>query len=276
MTEQKLIKLGKISHFISEIFRYTLILIIFTLVGIGTAGLGFLLGFIFFKFIQKKIPFRTSVYKDYLELTQQKIDVSNLQNRIKRKLGYNVLILAIIASLLFVILWNIQNAEDKIFFLVLFGFMIALVFFQFYYFKSIKDFIAKNTEFYTKEIIIENENIFEKKILNTSSNSFENNVKDSTIKLLHFLKRKNNLSLSHNEVIITSIIIGTITFLILGYSFGEKQYLDDLGERIAKDRYLRYYKNADFSQSISINYILGFTGFIISTGITYLVLNKKR
>ena len=58
-------------------------------------------------------------------------------------------------------------------------------------------------------------------------NNFENNVREKTIKLLHFINDKRKLkyfsSFNHNEIIIISVIIGVVIFLLLGYSFGEEQ-----------------------------------------------------
>lgn len=119
-------------------------------------------------------------------------------------------------------------------------------------------------------------------------NNFENNVREKTIKLLHFINDKRKLkyfsSFNHNEIIIISVIIGVVIFLLLGYSFGEEQsyeysyvngYESERGRLTRGER-----RNLHFSTNtvnhFYFNYILAISGFILSSGISYLFLNSKR
>lgn len=72
-----------------------------------------------------------------------------------------------------------------------------------------------------------------------------------------------------SEVIIVSIIVGTLAFIIIGYLFGETHYFSVEGNRVSSNYGSAKYQDFDF------NYKLGIAGFIITSGLTYLRLNKN-
>lgn len=76
-----------------------------------------------------------------------------------------------------------------------------------------------------------------------------------------------------SEIIIVSIISGTIAFLLLGYIFGDTQnmkYSYQTGHLNSSKFIERTLKEFHF------NYILAISGFIIMSSITYLFLNKRK
>ena len=76
------------------------------------------------------------------------------------------------------------------------------------------------------------------------------------------------INLSSDEIIIVSVIFGIITALIFGSIFGETIYYHNNGNRGNSD-------NFDFSE-FHLSYIALTVSFIISTGITYILLNRKN
>jgi hypothetical protein len=74
--------------------------------------------------------------------------------------------------------------------------------------------------------------------------------------------------LNSDEIIITSIIIGTVLALIFGYTFGETYYFLPNGNRGDESR--------NIYEEFHFNYLLGITSFIIIGGITYIYLNRKN
>lgn len=277
MTENKIINLGKISHFISQFFRYTVILILLTAVGVGTVGVGALLGLIFFKFIQKFIPFKISINSDFLQLTQQKIDLKKFKNRFIQKLIYNIIIFVFILSLAGGIPY-LDNSEDKILFSVLSGIFICPLLFQFYYFKIVNDYVKLFKDRFSQNSTSIKGDMIEGKE-EESSNSFENRVKDSTTKTLQVISSKNKSnwlkSLSHNEIIIISLIIGAAIFLLLGYNLGETEKIY-YNTQSSTGSALRIKYSSHKEEIFRFNYATAFAGFIISSGISYLLLNKVR
>ncbi len=75
--------------------------------------------------------------------------------------------------------------------------------------------------------------------------------------------------LNNNETIIFSIVLGVIIALALGYITGETQYITAKGYRLkeATEHTFEVYK---------INYLIFFCGFIISSGVSYLYLKKRK
>lgn len=75
-------------------------------------------------------------------------------------------------------------------------------------------------------------------------------------------------NLTNKEITIISIVLGTIVALILGYTFGEVQYITSKGYRLKEPN--------DYTNEVfKINYLLFFCGFIISAGLSYLFLTRK-
>jgi hypothetical protein len=73
--------------------------------------------------------------------------------------------------------------------------------------------------------------------------------------------------LTSDEVIIISIIVGSIFCLVFGNLFGETQYFLENGERTTS-------QYSDYSK-IDFNYIIAVISFIVTAGISYIFLNRK-
>lgn len=86
----------------------------------------------------------------------------------------------------------------------------------------------------------------------------------------NFSKLKYLENLNDKEIIILSVIIGTIIGLILSIVFGETQYYSPKGHKVSKK----------YSDSIvevfKFNYFLFLCGFIICSGASYLSLSKVK
>ena len=118
--------------------------------------------------------------------------------------------------------------------------------------------------------------------------NFENKVKNITVKALRFINDKRKLNLvkhfNHSEIIIISVIIGVVIFLLLGYTFGEEQLYeysyvngyDSERGRLPKGERLHLHFSTNTVNHFYFNYVLAISGFILSTGISYLFLNYKR
>lgn len=112
-------------------------------------------------------------------------------------------------------------------------------------------------------------------IENKNSTDFTNNLSVSIDKvkkiynnqLIAKVKKIDIKNLSLDEIIISSVILGTLITLILGYIFGETYYFYYDGTRASKRRYT--YKEFHF------NYLIGIASFIIFGGISYIYLNSK-
>jgi hypothetical protein len=87
------------------------------------------------------------------------------------------------------------------------------------------------------------------------------------LKTINFSKIKTLKKLTSDEVIIISIIIGSVFCLFTGNLFGETQYYLESGER-TKSKYSNYTK-------IDFNYIIAIISFIVTAGISYIFLNRK-
>ncbi|SFN41693.1 hypothetical protein SAMN05421738_1125 [Algoriella xinjiangensis] len=68
------------------------------------------------------------------------------------------------------------------------------------------------------------------------------------------------------EVLLFSIIVGTISFIMLGYLFGDIEYYNNLGQRVKEG-----YGNV---KKIKTNYTIGIIGFILSTCISFYYLKS--
>jgi len=84
------------------------------------------------------------------------------------------------------------------------------------------------------------------------------------------IKSKSMIKLPQNlnpkEVYVISLIVGAIFCITLGYLFGQTQYFTGSGKRVFVETEHTIRK---------FNYITGIISFIISSGISYLVLKKK-
>ncbi|MCW0486809.1 DUF805 domain-containing protein [Riemerella anatipestifer] len=87
------------------------------------------------------------------------------------------------------------------------------------------------------------------------------------IKQLKFINKINSLDLSLDEIIILSVVIGVFVATLLGCIFGETIYYYNDGNRTDDSGY-------DYSE-FHINYILLVASFIISTGLSYILLNRR-
>ena len=96
--------------------------------------------------------------------------------------------------------------------------------------------------------------------------------------LKNALKKVKNIDLNKDEIIVTSIVIGTLLAILLGYVFGETQYLDIDGTRIYADitRIKKLYPYTPFYSSYAFNYFIGTASLIIGSGISFLYLSKNK
>lgn len=146
MTENKIIRVGKVSQLIIQFFRYAVIVVLLIIVGMGTTGMGAVIGIIFFKSIQRMIPFKISIYSDFLELIQHKIGIEMFKNQFRKKLVYNLTPLFIALFIMYVI--SVRWLEYKILYLIILSIVICILLFQIYYFKIVGDFVNLHKENY--------------------------------------------------------------------------------------------------------------------------------
>ncbi|PST44622.1 hypothetical protein CYV15_02645 [Riemerella anatipestifer] len=150
MSSTFILNLGKLSVFISQIFRWLLIIIAMTAIGVGTAGIATFWGLLIVKFLQKTITFNTSVYKEYISFkinNDERADsiiekYKDFLKASKRKFLYN-LILFIIFFIGFLNSFTIADKDDKLLFKIIFGVFSLLVLYQFFYLKLAKKEIDK-------------------------------------------------------------------------------------------------------------------------------------
>lgn len=125
----------------------------------------------------------------------------------------------------------------------------------------------QSTDYFRKKEELENN---KSKHLNSSK---EKSAIEST--LFDFYKEQikpkiNNLGinkLNSDEIIILSIIIGTLLGLLLGYYFGNTSYYDRNGNRT---HFSEHYSEFHF------NYVIAISSFIVFGGTTYIFLNRKN
>lgn len=103
----------------------------------------------------------------------------------------------------------------------------------------------------------------------------KNKVKDTLKTAIQIHK---NQDLSKEEIIVVSIIIGTLVALIMGYVFGETQYLDTNGERFYAELNVikKRFSDNTFYTSYAFNYFIGIASFIIISGTSFLFLNRSK
>lgn len=144
MTESKLHTLGRIAYFFSQFFRWITIVLVLTLIGVGSAGIGALWAGLIFVAVKSAIPFNTSCYKELKLFLNHEIDNSTLRAKIKRKIQFNQMFLAgLILLMIF-----LQSADDLRFahlYLFLFAPLFALVIFQIWHCKATARFVESNS-----------------------------------------------------------------------------------------------------------------------------------
>ena len=142
-----------------------------------------------------------------------------------------------------------------------------LVFLIWFIYLSVSDRVK---ETYSNLTLIANSNVDTQNRVDFSSrlNLLPNKIKDFSKK--HIIERINKVdieNLSSDEIIISSIILGTLVALILGYYFGETYYFHNNGNRTDE---------GDYSyEEFHFNYLLGMASLLICGGITYIYLNRK-
>lgn len=77
-----------------------------------------------------------------------------------------------------------------------------------------------------------------------------------------------SLKFSTDEIIIVSVILGILVSLFFGFVFGETIYYFNNGNR-------GNIKDFDYNE-FHINYIALFSSFIITSGLSYILLNRKK
>lgn len=101
------------------------------------------------------------------------------------------------------------------------------------------------------------------------------NFQDVNTNTDRFLYHKNafrlNLkNMTKQEQLILITIIGIVAGLLLGYITGENQYYTSTGRRINLNNV-----DIDSVKIFKFNYLLFFCGFIISSGLSYLLISRK-
>lgn len=290
--EQKKIpnkNLGYFTYIVAQIFRYLTILLVLTPFTMATGGIGGIVGVIFFTLILKLIPFRISLYDNFKKYLLNEIDLNKLHQLYKEKLKYTIILSTIIIISAILILVNDDNSQDRLFFSIFFIVLLLLLVPQCKYLNFIK------SEYIGENILITIPIKDEIKPINTSNKIFSlynfyfgndsttivnekqaenptvitqvsDNIKNYT-KKIEFRNGKIFEKLTSDEVIIISIIIGSIFCLFAGNIFGETQYFLENGERTTS-QYSNYSK-------IDFNYIIAVISFIVTAGISYIFLNRK-
>jgi len=242
---KKIELLGKLTNFISIFFRYFIYLFIMIFIGVLSGGIGTFLFIILFDTLKKKLPLKTSIYKDYSEYLNNQIDIILLKRKFYKKLKININITIFISVLAYFSI-SFSTGKDKLFFTIFFIatfvlLLIQFIYFYFVYYKVLKVYNEKKAsekKLYKSDIII-------------SSSEKEN----------HTVKSSNTLT--HKETIIISIVIGAISYLLASYYFGYyTSYVVETRNRSLMKKLFHY------------NYQIGIPIGIISSGIFYLIINK--
>jgi hypothetical protein len=271
---------SKILWVSSQILRYTVLAFILTLTGVITAGIGTLILLFFAKTILKLIPFNISLYKDLPKYENEEISKSVFIKKFKRKRLLSYLIYGIIpliltipvcASIIF-LFFESKNLGETIFFGILTLLMWFMLILNHKYYQEINKQYNLNILLLHKYIWLKIKSILNNSGKNlsylqlkqkNSESNFDENSNNKFLKLSNHSK-----SLNEKETIIIAIIIGAITFGLMSYIFGSESY---------------YYKDIRINQKegstfieFELNYMFGIIGFIVSSGLIYLLLSKKE
>jgi hypothetical protein len=120
--------------------------------------------------------------------------------------------------------------------------------------------------------LIEFTNIKKNNKLCISINAIKNSYVNQVIKKI---KDVNLKKIDSDEIIIVSIIIGTLFALIFGYNFGETYYFVKKGIRVNEEIYLELKKDYNHYKMFYFNYLVGISFFVIFGGISYIFLKHK-
>lgn len=85
--------------------------------------------------------------------------------------------------------------------------------------------------------------------------------------LKNTLKKGRSIDLGKDEIIVVSIVIGTLMAILLGYVFGETQYFYGTEGRVYYETDESYY---------AYNYTIGIASFIIFSGFIFLYLSRRK
>jgi hypothetical protein len=265
---------GKISWVISQIIRYFIIAILLTISGVVTAGIGTIIAIIFYKAIQKWIPFNISIHKDIKSLQADEITIKQFFSRYNRKIIYNYIIFGIPILIPIIIFIKILIDIKKIFsatefeyleFSIFFGvttLIIGLLVFHINYFK-----LAKN---YVKLKFPENSEIDE--IINKKQ-SLTRRLNFVNIPKLTNLSKSRLKLLNDKEIIIITILLGTLSFSLVGYLFGKYAFYEN-GVKVFERSYFEGITNYNAHIEFEVNYTLGIISFITVSGILYIWLSR--
>ena len=134
---------------------------------------------------------------------------------------------------------------------------------------QINDFLRRQAKYKTN--VNGSTSILEKTNKNDIINSTVAENYSNTIKMIKqskFIKNLNSNSLSSDEIIIVSVVFGVIVALIFGSVFGETIYYYNNGSRGDS-------KDFDYNE-FHLNYISLFSSFIITSGLSYILLKRKN
>lgn len=267
--------IGKYSLYASYIFRFLAILLILTPFTMATNGIGGIVAIIFYKIILKLIPFKISLYNDFLLYDNGEIDLEKLFEQWKKKRNYTIYLLSFVIISISLILINNNNYQDRIFFSILLFILLFISIPQILFLKYIKENIIQDFKPQKKE---KGKFSIYSFYFDADSNNVkpENQTKPFVDKkqvienVKNYSKKIELTKLNKEEIIIISSIVGLLFGLIFGYFFGTTVYTDYEGRKFSENHdYIVY---SDFS----FNYVLGFACFIVFGGIAYIYLNRQN
>ena len=145
MSESNLLALGKVGYVFSQIFRWTLILLIITLFGVGTSGIGVLLGVIIVYAVKGVIPFNTSCYKELRTWLNSGLTTSHFIVKIKQKLIFNRIVIFVLIVLFLLFQFSI-NSDETLLNVILFTPFVGMAAFQIWHCKKTAKFVEINSK----------------------------------------------------------------------------------------------------------------------------------
>ncbi|MGV0936674.1 hypothetical protein [Empedobacter falsenii] len=146
------------------------------------------------------------------------------------------------------------------------GLAIPIVVIILYFIFDKKNQHQKEFNLDQKEYVPEDTSSKRRQLYQSTINKLKN-LKESILKIYKSINLKSKLSyLGYAEIIVISLLIGTIIFSIFGYLLGEEQYFNEVGKRIHKSSYA--------IKQTKINYMSGIIGFLLSSCITFLYLKS--
>lgn len=143
MTESKLIFLGKTAYVFSQIYRWLVILLLMTLIGVGSAGIGMLWAVLIVEGLKRAISFNTSCYKEFEAYINKELEALRLIEKIKQKQIFNSIVLVVLV-VIYLIFQFVDGISDTLINIILFTPFFGMVLFQMWHCKVTAYFIQMN------------------------------------------------------------------------------------------------------------------------------------